>query len=157
MVGTIRKTSYYRLGILSCLHCRWLHSWQYEDLYRTQYQQCWWHPRSKIFKHITDAGWEEFSIYCNWKWIKPSNAEGMNIHNDYEYKIINVYSVLPFGIPKIWCFGFIYQMYNDPIHRQIINRMNKNKEFSWKKDYFSSFQELLKVRIEINWLLNGMR
>ena len=54
-------------------------------------------------------------------------------------------------------FLFLYQMYNDPIHRQIINRMNKNKEFSWKKDYFSSFQELLKVRIEITWLLNRMQ
>ena len=81
----------------------------------------------------------------------------MNIHNDYEYKIINVYSVLPFGIPKIWSIDFLCQMYNDPIHRQIINRMNKNKEFSWKKDYYSSFQELLKVWIEIDWLLNDMR
>ena len=60
---------------------------------------------------------------------------------------INVYSVLPFGIPKIGSIDFLCQMYNDPIHRQIINRMNKNKEFSWKKDYFSSFQELLKVKI----------
>ena len=97
---------------------------------------------------------EEFSIHCSWKWIKPSNAKGRNIQSSYEYDIINVDSVLPFGIPKIWSFGFLCQMNNDPIHRQIINRMNKNKEFSWKKDYFSSFQELLKVWIKIDWLLN---